>query len=220
MIMETEGKTRIILADDHEIMCEGLKYLVDRQEDMEVIGHAGTGEQVVEMAEKLKPDVIAMDISMPVMDGIEATTKLRYIGCEAKILVLSAVLTRHTIDQAIASGVTGLMMKESAFKEFAAGVRAVKKGERYFCSRIMQVVANSYVGRLRQDESETPIFTERECEVIRQFANGKSTKEIALKINMSGKTIDACRRKIMDKLHINSTAELVKYALRSGLTTL
>jgi DNA-binding NarL/FixJ family response regulator len=218
--METQGKIRIILADDHEIMCEGLKYLVDRQDDMEVVGIASTGDEVVEMAERLKPDVIAMDISMPVMDGIEASTRLKAMESEAKILVLSAVLTRHTIDQAIASGVTGLMMKESAFKEFAAGVRAVKKGERYFCSRIMQVVANSYVGRLRQDTNESPIFSERECEVIRQFANGKSTKEIALRINMSGKTIDACRRKIMDKLNINSTAELVKYALRSGLATL
>lgn len=218
--METQEKIRIILADDHEIMCEGLKFLVDRQDDMEVVGIAGTGDQVVEMAEQLKPDVIAMDISMPVMDGIEASMKLKGLNLQAKILVLSAVLTRHTIDQAIASGVTGLMMKESAFKEFAEGVRAVTKGERYFCSRIMQVVASSYVGRLREGSDETPIFTERECEVIRQFANGKSTKEIALRISMSGKTIDACRRKIMDKLHINSTAELVKYALRSGLTTL
>ena len=111
--METQGKIRIILADDHEIMCEGLRYLVDRQDDMEVVGHAATGDQVVEIAETLNPDVIAMDISMPVMDGIEATTRLRANGCQAKILVLSAVLTRHTIDQAIASGVTGLMMKES-----------------------------------------------------------------------------------------------------------
>jgi DNA-binding NarL/FixJ family response regulator len=218
--METQKKIRIILADDHEIMCEGLKFLVDRQDDMEVVGLAGTGDQVVELAEKLNPDVIAMDISMPVMDGIEASTRLRGINSKAKILVLSAVLTRHTIDQAIASGVTGLMMKESAFKEFAEGVRAVRNGERYFCSRIMQVVASNYVGRLREGTTESPIFTERECEVIRQFANGKSTKEIALRISMSGKTIDACRRKIMDKLHINSTAELVKYALRSGLTTL
>lgn len=218
--MDNHQKIRIVLADDHEIMCEGLKFLINRQEDMEVVGLATTGEQVVELVQNLDPDVVVMDVNMPVMDGIEATTKLRALGFNAKVLVLSAVLTHHTIDQAIASGVTGLMMKESAFKEFANGVRAVQKGERYFCSRIMQVVASSYVGRLREGASEAPIFTERECEVIRQFANGKSTKEIALKINMSGKTIDACRRKIMDKLNINSMAELVKYALRSGITTL
>jgi two-component system response regulator NreC len=218
--METQDRIRIILADDHEIMCEGLKNLVDRQDDMEVIGLASTGGQVVEMAERFKPDVIAMDIRMPVMDGIEASARLKEIGSQAKILVLSAVLTPHTIDQAIASGVTGLMMKESAFKEFAEGVRAVYKGERYFCSRMMQVVASSYVGKLNHDSTDSPIFSERECEVIRQFANGKSTKEIAFRINMSGKTIDANRRNIMDKLHINSMAELVKYALRSGLTTL
>ena len=218
--MGTNEKIRIVLADDHEIMCEGLKYLIDKQEDFEVVGFAGTGEKVLQLVEELKPDVVVMDISMPVMDGIEAAMRIHNMDTGCKILVLSAVLTKHTIDQAIASGVTGLMMKESAFGEFADAVRVVNKGERYFCSRIMKIVATNYVGRLRNGTNEAPVFTERECEVIRQFANGKSTKEIALRINMSGKTIDACRRKIMDKLGINSTAELVKYALRAGLTSL
>lgn len=218
--MDTEGKIRIVLADDHEIMCEGLKFLIDRQDDMDVVGLAGTGEKVLELTEELNPDVVVMDISMPSMDGIEASMRLKSSGSRAKVLVLSAVLTRHTIDQTIAAGVSGLMMKESAFREFASAIRTINRGERYFCSRIMNVVASSYVGRLRDGSNDSPIFTERECEVIRQFANGKSTKEIALRINMSGKTIDASRRKIMDKLHINSTAELVKYALRAGLTTL
>ena len=214
------GKITVLLADDHAVLRAGLKTLFNAQPDIEVVAEATNGEETIRKSLELVPDIVLMDISMPVMDGIEASTRLKANGSNAKILVLSAVLTRHTIDQAIASGVTGLMMKESAFKEFAEGVRAVKKGERYFCSRIMQVVASSYVGRLREGSTESPIFTERECEVIRQFANGRSTKEIALRISMSGKTIDACRRKIMDKLHINSTAELVKYALRSGLTTL
>jgi len=218
--MDNDSKIRIVLADDHEIMCEGLKFLIDRQDDMDVVGLAGTGEKVLELTEELNPDVVVMDISMPSMDGIEASIRIKNSDSNAKIMVLSAVLTKHTIDQTIAAGVSGLMMKESAFKEFSSAIRTIHSGERYFCSRIMNIVASNYVGRLRDGSNESPIFTERECEVIRQFANGKSTKEIALRINMSGKTIDACRRKIMDKLQINSTAELVKYALRAGLTTL
>lgn len=218
--MDEEKKIRIVLADDHEIMCEGLKFLIDRHDDLEVVGLAGTGDMVVQLTEQLNPDVVVMDISMPVMDGIEASTRISKMDKNTKILVLSAVLTKHTIDQAIASGVTGLMMKESAFSEFVSAIRAVNRGERFFCSRIMGIVASSYVGRLQNGNVNAPVLTERECEVIRHFSNGKSTKEIAYNINMSGKTVDACRRKIMDKLHINSTAELVKYALKAGLTTL
>ena len=218
--MDKDKKVKILLADDHEIMCEGLRFLIDRQDDMDVAGFAGTGDKVVELAETLNPDVVVMDISMPVMDGIEASNKISNMDKNIKILVLSAVLTKHTVDQAIAAGVDGLMMKESAFSEFVTAIRAVNRGERYFCSRIMNVVANSYIGRLQNGNADAPVLTERECEVIRHFSNGKSTKEIAYQINMSGKTVDACRRKIMDKLHINSTAELVKYALKAGLTTL
>ena len=218
--MESEKNITIILADDHEIMREGLRTLIERESGMEVIAEASTGNEVAGLAEKYAPDVIVMDVNMPLMDGVEASRRILDRNPNIKILVLSAVLTRHIVDQAIAAGVLGLMMKESAFSELCDAVFAVNEGERYFCSRIMHVVANSYVGRLCHTEEECGLLTKRESEVVRQFSNGKSSKEIALAIDMSGKTIDAYRRRIMEKLRLNSTAELVKYALRSGLTNL
>lgn len=218
--MESGKNITIILADDHEIMREGLRTLIEREDGMEVVATASTGTDVVSLVEKHAPDVVVMDVHMPVMDGVEASQRILDRNPNIKILVLSAVLTRHIIDQAIGAGVLGLMMKESAFSELCSAVFAVNAGERYFCSRIMHVVANSYVGRLCHSEEECDLLTERESEVVRQFSNGKSSKEIALTIDMSGKTVDAYRRRIMEKLRLNSTAELVKYALRSGLTNL
>lgn len=218
--MEPEKNITIVLADDHEIMREGLRVLIEREHGMKVVAEASTGIDVVNLAEKYVPDVVVMDVHMPLMDGVEASLRILNKNPNIKILILSAVLTRHIIDQAIGAGVLGLMMKESAFSELCSAVSAVNSGERYFCSRIMHVVANSYVGRLCHTEEECDLLTKRECEVVRQFSNGKSSKEIALAIDMSGKTVDAYRRRIMEKLRLNSTAELVKYALRSGLTSL
>lgn len=218
--MEPEKDITIVLADDHEIMRQGLGTLINREAGMEVIAQASTGAAVVNLAEQYTPDVVVMDVHMPLMDGIEASKRILKKNPNIKILILSAVLTRHIIDQAIGAGVLGLMMKESAFSELCSAVFSVNGGERYFCSRIMDVVANSYVGRLCHTEEECDFLTERESEVVRQFSNGKSSKEIALAIDMSGKTVDAYRRRIMEKLRLNSTAELVKYALRSGLTNL
>ena len=219
--METENTIRVFIADDHEIMRDGLKSLLRKQPDIDVVGQASTGQQAVKMARDLKPDVIVMDISMPVIDGIEASRQIVKENPYARIMVLSADLTKHVIDQAIEAGILGLMLKDSAFDEFVTAIRKVSNYEKYFCSRIINMLANSYIGRLQAGGNPEDIdLTEREYEVIRQVSNGRSSKEIALQIHMSGKTVDACRRNIMNKLNIDSTAELVKYALRTGITTL
>ena len=218
--MELVKNISIVLADDHEIIREGLVTLIEKEPGIEVVAQASTGTDVVSLAETFAPDVVVMDVNMPLMDGIEASRRILEKNPNIKILILSAVLTRHIIDQAIGAGVFGIMKKESAFRELCDAIYAVNAGERYFCAKIMDVVANSYVGRICHLEDQFESLTERESEVVRQFSKGKSSKEIAIAIDISGKTVDAYRRRIMEKMWVNSTADLVKYAIRNGLTNL
>lgn len=219
--MEANVKIRIILADNHRIMREGLCSLFQKQAGMEVVGEADNGEVAIERAGELKPDVIVMDINIPGMDGIKVSRRIMSENPTVKILVLSAHLHKHIIDHALRAGVLGFVLKECTFEELTRAICTVQKNGTYMCPGIMNVLVTGYVSQLRTDtQPDFTALTEREYEIIRLLSQGKTSKEIALCKDISPKTVDACRRAIMDKLKINSLAELIKYAVRVGITNI
>ncbi|MBE0534473.1 MAG: response regulator transcription factor [Phycisphaerae bacterium] len=219
--MDYTHKIRILVVDDHEIMRDGLRALIHRQPFMEVVGEAATGADAIEFASRLSPDVVLMDYTMPKMDGVEASSTILRQQPSIKILMVAASMSRHAIDSAISSGIHGLMLKDSTFDELTTAVRAVYNNETYFCSKIMNAVAGTYAHRLNDDSIANGwTLKEREQDILRHLSNGMSSKQIARQINISPKTVDACRRQIMNKLRIDSIAGLVKFAIREGLTTL
>lgn len=219
--MDYTHKIGILLVDDHEIMRDGLRALIYRQPYMEVVGEASDGAEAVDLAQRLQPDIVLMDYAMPTMDGVEASREILSRQPGVKILIVAASMSRHPIDSAISSGVHGLMLKDSTFDELITAIRAIYNNETYFCSKIMNAVAGTYAHRLSDDPMANGwTLKEREQEILRHLSNGMSSKQIARQINISPKTVDACRRQIMNKLRIDSIAGLVKFAIREGLTTL
>ena len=219
--MDFVDKIRILIADDHEIMRDGLGVLIRKQPSMEIVGQAATGTEAVKLAAQLSPNVILMDYAMPDMDGIEASGFILSTNAEVKILLLAATLPRHCIDSAIGAGIGGIVLKDSTFDELVAAIKAVCNNEMYFCSRIMNAITGRYAKHTGLDcMAEAWTLKNREQEILRHLSNGMSSKEIARHIHISPKTVDACRRQIMDKLHIDNIAGLVKFAVREGITTL
>jgi len=207
-------KLRILLAEDHKTVREGIKLLVNAQTDMEVIGEAGDGEIAVRLAAELKPDIVVMDISMPELNGLRATRRMRSNGIDIKILML----TRHTDDgylqQLIEAGANGYVLKQSAPNELINAIRAVGSGNSYLDPALTNKVMGGYANRsvsVRGENKNT--LTDREAEVLRLIALGYSNKEIAESMNLSVKTIEAHKANGMQKLGINSRIGIVRYAI-------
>ena len=212
---------RILLADDHEIMCQGLRALLRKYDDMEIIGQAADGRIAIEMVRKLSPDVVIMDISMPNLNGIEATRQMLRERPDVKVLALSTHSDRSMVAKMLKAGALGYMIKDSTFTELVTGIRTICDNQTYLCPQVSKVVLNDYVGMLSDPNRSTgDILTTREREVLQLVAEGLTTKRIAAKLHIGTKTVDAHRGHIMEKLDIHNMAGLTKYALREGLTTL
>ena len=209
---------RILLVDDHQVMREGLGLLLRQQPNMEVVGEAGDGMTALRLVRELHPDVVIMDVNMDGMDGIDATRMINREHPETKVLALSMYLRKTFVSEMFKSGATGYLLKDNAFAEIVEAIDTVLKGEKYVCAKVAALLVDEYVQE-GQGASAQSRLTKRELEVIRMLADGKASKEIALITKTSVKTIDACRRRLMQKLGIGSIAELVKYAIREGLTT-
>lgn len=213
-----DARTRILLAEDHNTVREGLKMLVNAQPDMEVVGEAADGRAAITEARRLSPDLLVMDISMPELNGLKATEKLRQEFPDLKILTL----TRHTDDgylqQLIKAGVNGYVLKQSAPTELINAIRTVTSGRSYIDSELTQRVLGGYAGRtpgpLRGEGSQQ--VSDRESEVIRLIAWGYSNKEIANRLNLSVKTIEAHKANAMRKLNMRSRIDIVRYAILQG----
>lgn len=210
--------TRIVLVDDHQVLREGLRSLLEKQPDTQVVGEASNGRAALQLIRELKPDLVIMDVNMPGMDGIDATRQITLDSPAVKVIALSMYLRRTFVSEMFKSGAAGYLLKENTFAEIMQAIRTVLAGERYACSKVTSLLVGEYIGPEAQVLAGKSL-TERELLIVRMLADGKSTKEVALALDASTKTIDACRRQIMQKLGLGGLAELVKYAIREGLTT-
>jgi DNA-binding NarL/FixJ family response regulator len=216
------GKSiRILLADDHKIVRTGLRELLEKQPNLEVVGEAEDGRTAVQLSKTLSPDVVIMDISMHDLNGIEATRQITSNSPHVKVLILSLHSSQRFMTDVFKAGASGYLLKDCDLSEVFDAIRAVIANETYICPQIATVLRNDYLQRILQAEASTvSTLTPREREVLQLMAEGKSTKEIAFSFNLSVKTVEAHRQRIMEKLNIHSIAELTKYAIREGLTSL
>ena len=205
---------RILLADDHALVRQGFRMILSAQQDMEIIGEAGNGREAVELADKLHPDVVVMDVTMPELNGIEATRRLVSSSPHTRVLALSMHKDSVYVREILRAGARGYLLKDSVDADLLAAVRAVAKGEGYLSPGVSDAVLTDY---RRHVTDPLDLLTSREREVLQMIAEGKTNKEIATSLNLSVYTIEAHRGRIMDKLNLHSTSELVRFALRSGL---
>jgi len=212
---------RIILADDHKITRQGLRSLIDENDDMEVIAEAENGRDAVDLARQLKPDVVIMDVSMPDLNGVEATRQIVQDNPQMKIIALSMHSDTLFVSEMLKSGASGYLLKDCAFEELEQAIRTVTESKAYLSPSISGIIVEDYLHRLsKADLSTSEVLTDREREVLQLIAEGQSTKQIALKLHISAKTVETHRRQIMNKLDMHTVAELTKYAIRKGLTAL
>jgi DNA-binding NarL/FixJ family response regulator len=212
---------RILLADDHKIVRDGLRALIEKQPDMEVVAEAADGRAAVHMAKELSPDVVIMDISMPDLNGIEAARQIVVESPRVKVITLSMHSDSRFVKEVFKVGASGYLLKECAFDELSNAIHTVIADQIYLSPHITHVVLNDYLSKVPMTEASVfSILTAREREVLQLMAEGKTTKEIAYALDLSVKTVEAHRQKIMEKSNIHSVAELTKYAIREGLTSL
>lgn len=214
---DIQQKTRILLAEDHNTVREGIKMLVNAQPDMQVVGEAADGNAAIAKTRELRPDLLVMDISMPELNGLKATEKLRQEFPDLKILTL----TRHTDDgylqQLIKAGVNGYVLKQSAPTELITAIRTVTSGRSYVDSELTNIVLDGYAGTKRPLRGEgTTQVSERESEILRFIAWGYSNKEIAGRLELSVKTVEAHKSNAMRKLNMRSRIDIVRYAILQG----
>jgi DNA-binding NarL/FixJ family response regulator len=211
----------LLLVDDHKIVLEGLKALIEKQENMKVIGVAPNGREAVTLAQELSPDIIIMDLSMPDMNGIDATIEIIKENPSQKVLALSMHSDKRFISKALRGGAAGYMLKDCASEELVQAIKDIISGRSYLSPQIADIVFKDYREQLVDKEfSAFSKLTKREREVLQFIAEGKSTKNIAASLNLSVKTIETHRAQIMLKLDLHSVAELTKFALREGLTSI
>ena len=212
---------RIVLADDHKILRAGLRAMIVEQPDMEVVGEAENGRLAVNLARTLSPDVVVMDIGMPDLNGIEATRQIVAEVPGVKIIGLSMYSDRRYVAGLFGAGASGYLLKDIEFEELIEAIQAVVAGQVYVSSGVTGVVIEDYVHRISGNEAGgTSVLTPREREVLQLLVEGRSTKQIAYELEVSIKTVESHRYRVMEKLDLHNIADLTKYAIRAGLTSL
>ena len=213
--------TRILIADDHQIFREGLRSLLEKQPDLHVVAEAADGQAAVCQALELRPHVVVMAVTMPHLNGVEATRRILAEAPEIKVVALSMHASRELVVNMLKAGAAGYVLKDSAFHELALAIRTVLDGHPYLSPRIAEMVLKDYLPRVEStEESSLAVLTTREREILQLLGEGKSTREIALMLSLNQKTIDGHRQHVMEKLGLASHSDLVKFALRKGLISM
>jgi DNA-binding NarL/FixJ family response regulator len=210
---------KIFLADDHSIVRDGIRSLLEQDRDLTVVGESENGRDAVQQAVKLRPDVIVMDIAMPDLNGIEATRQIMRQLPRVKVVALSMHADKRFVVEMLRAGAAGYLQKNCAFKNLAHAIRSVVGGNIYLSPEITGIVVESFRQQTAPTAAESAGLSPKEREVLQLLAEGCTTKEIADRLKVSGKTVDTHRQHIMDKLGLRSIAELTKYAIRHGLTS-
>jgi DNA-binding NarL/FixJ family response regulator len=213
--------TKILIADNHGILRQGISALIEKHSDMEVVGQADNGLTVVELARELQPDVVLMDVSMPKLNGIEATRQIKSELPDIKVLALSVHAKREFVLDMVRAGVSGYMLKECVFDDLVHAIEVIVAGQSYLSPQIATIVLegitkDSVFGIV---DSDSKALTPRENQILQLLTEGNSAKQIASQLGLSVKTVEATRRQIMEKTEVDNLADLTKYAIREGLTT-
>jgi two-component system, NarL family, response regulator NreC len=209
-----ERTIRILLADDHTIVRQGLKLILAAHPDLEVVGEAANGREAVELGSSLKPDIVLMDVGMPELNGVDATRKLMELNPRIRILVLSMHKEAMYVREILRAGARGYILKDAIDSELLQAIRSVARGDGY----ISPGVSGALLSDFRQNVSDPlDLLSNREREVLQLIGEGKTNKEVAARLNLSVYTIDSHRGKIMEKLNLHSTGELVRFAVKHGL---
>jgi two-component system, NarL family, response regulator NreC len=212
-------KTRVLLADDHQLMRSGIRLMLEREPDLSVVGEAGDGREAVALAKSLKPDVVVMDIGMSNLNGIEAAQQMTGDRSEIAVVMLSMHSDESYVLRALKAGARGYLLKDSAEADLIKAVHAVADGKSFFSPAVSKVLLDDYVRKLRRSGTEDAydLLTAREREVLQLIAEGKSNKDIANLLNLSVYTVESHRSNLMEKLNVRGLPELILYAVRKGI---
>ena len=214
-------KIKLLLADDHTILREGLKLILNKEHDFEVVGEANDGRETIKLVEILRPDVVIMDITMPLLNGLEATRQIKKRFPEVDVIVLTVHEAEEYVYQVFDAGASGYLCKKSAHKDLVYAVRTICSGEYFISPTISKSVIKEYITKTvpAHKNDNYHALTEREREILQLIAEGNSNKQISDIINVSIKTVEVHRAHIMEKLDVHNTANLTRYAIRKGIVS-
>jgi DNA-binding NarL/FixJ family response regulator len=212
---------KVLITDDHKLMRDGLKALLGKDPQFEIVGEASDGRAAISLIRELKPDLAIMDLSMPEMNGIEATGHINQDFPDVKIIILSMHKDKNLVKDALSAGASGYILKDCAFQELHAAIKTVLSGQVYLSNALKEKALEDYVELLKKDrQGNSQDLTSREREILQMIAEGKTSKDISAVLNISLNTVNTHRNHIMEKLGIDNIAQLTKYAIRLGLTSM
>jgi DNA-binding NarL/FixJ family response regulator len=215
----TRRKLRILLADGHHIVREGIRILIEKEPGMEVVAEARNGIEAVVLVAKYLPDIVIIDINFPSFDGVEATRRIVRENPSVRVLALSSQLEMHDAVEILKAGAHGYLTKYCCFEEVAEAVFQIAEGNLYLSPKMNQLVLKQYLGMPKKAQNDKPVLTYREEEILKLMTEGRTTKEIAANLDLSAKTVETHRSNIMEKLNTRCLAGLIKYAIHIGITT-